>query len=226
MAKSQFTLLKGLGQAQSIAAVLCREIEKAGGADEDAIALTTPDGEQFLGECARGWMDRRKPKFVPQPPKVVKTLPIRQRFKNTEAAIKAGRYGAGYDSYVSSRSYPLRSGMQEEAELYGLDMSESFDHKPSTAEIVALAEAHGFVRPIYEDALRVGAEHNGEQCQRPFAFLHDPVGLGSVLCLDRWVGGRRLDRRFGGPSNRWGHRLCVFFFRRPPAALPQGEASK
>ena len=220
MAKPKFTVLSGLGQAQTVATVFGRVIEKRGGGDEDFTALTTPDGERFLEECAGRWMDQRKPAeppkpvFVAQPPKLVKTLSLRQQFKTPEKAIKAGAYPAGHDTYITSTTYPMRDGTQEDVDVFGLDMADCFDHDPTTAEVLALAEQYGYERLVYEDALRAGAEHNGEDYQRPFVFLHVPVAGDVVLCLFRWDDDRWLHRFFVRPSYQWYREHYVFFFRR------------
>ena len=56
---ADFTVLKGLGQAESVVVVLCRELQVLGGGDEDFRALTTPAGEKFLVEVAGQWMEQR-----------------------------------------------------------------------------------------------------------------------------------------------------------------------
>lgn len=219
MAK-KFTVLSGLGQAQTVATVFARVIVRRGGGDKDFTALTTPDGERFLEECANRWMDQRKPAeppkpvFVAQSPRLVKTLSLRQRFKTPESAIKAGVYKAGHDTYITGTTYPMREGMQEDVEVFGLDMAECFDHEPTTAEVLVLAEQHGYERPVYEDCLRAGAEHIGEHYEHPFLFLHVPDAGGYVLCLNRWYNDRWLYRNCDSPSIHWNHWLCRFFFRR------------
>ncbi|MDO8601698.1 MAG: hypothetical protein Q7R62_01005 [bacterium] len=160
------------------------------------------------------------PAFVAKPPKVVKEHPLRKKFKTTAAALKAGAYPDGHDGYISDKTYPLRDGMQEDVDLVGLDVSESFDHDPTTTELLTLFAQHGYERPCYEDGLRDGAEHNSESYDRPFVYLHEPDAGGSVLCRGRWYDDRRLNRYFGRPDDHGDREHCVFFARRPPTAKP------
>lgn len=71
MAKPKFTVLSGLGQAQSVAAPFTRVIAERDGNDDDFTALTTPEGERFLAECAQRWMDLRKSAVPPKPGDIV-----------------------------------------------------------------------------------------------------------------------------------------------------------
>jgi hypothetical protein len=98
--------------------------------------------------------------------------------------------------------------------LFRLDVNESFDHDPTTTELLALFAEHGYERPVYEDGLRDGAEWSGESYDRPFVYLHIPDVNSSVLVRYRWHVLGRLDRRFGSLGSQWGRRHCVFFVRR------------
>jgi hypothetical protein len=169
-------------------------------------------------------MDQRKPveppkpAFVAKPPKVVKEHKLRKKFKTTKEAIKAGAYPEGHDSGINDTAYPMRDGMQEEVDLVGLDVNDCFDHDPTTTELLALFAEHGYERPVYEDGLRDGAEHNGESYDRPFVYLHVPGADSGVLVRSRWYGQRRLLRYFDYPSSRWYRGYCVFFVRRKSKA--------
>jgi hypothetical protein len=188
--------------------------------DPDAVILSFLNSaafEQAVRASYRPELTAPMP-FVAQPPRLVKTLSLRQKFKTIEMAIEASAYATGQDTYVTSATYPMREGMQEDVDVFGLDMADCFDHDPTTAEVLALAHQYGYEQPVYEDCLRFGAEHNGEDYQRPCVFLHVPDAGGAVLYLHRWRGKCRLYRSFSGSGSQWLRERCVFFFHRKAAA--------
>ncbi len=178
----------------------------------------SPDLANAAREYALKLVKPVTPVFVAKPPKVVVEHKLRKKFKTTKAAIEAGAYPDGHDNYISDTTYPIREGMQEDVDLVGLDASESFDHEPTTAELLALFSQYGYERPVYEDGLRDGAEYPAESYDRPHVYLHEPDTGGGVLFRRWWFGERRLYRSFDSPDDRWGRQRCVFFARRKSKA--------
>jgi hypothetical protein len=126
--------------------------------------------------------------------------------RSTEALVTAGRYGYAH-SCVTSENFPVREGPRARRIVLV-----AFDHEVTAREALDLAAGQGLERPVYEDALALGATHPDAQRGQPIVFLHEPwlgyFGRWDVLCLWENAGRRELGLEdFDGrwrPGTRFG----------------------
>lgn len=98
-----------------------------------------------------------------------------------------------WNDWVTDERFPLQTHEPVSRKIEIV----SFDHDPTSEEVLAEFSRRGLERPTYEDALYFGIAYPDEQRKRPIAFLHEPVrdpdGYLCVLVLDEGVGGRHFD---------------------------------
>lgn len=169
------------GRFQAVVGEISRRLEKKGANLVEVIGrLAQPQNEGALEKIAEILMNLLQIFFLT----VVG--------KTTEEVVVLGAYNY-VNPNIASQNFPLRPQFMGPREIVLLE----FDHDVISEEAIAEAARQGLERPVYEDALRFGAEHPEVQRERPVAFLHepwrDPYGDLVVLCLWSDAG----DRRFG-----------------------------
>ena len=187
------------GRFQAVISEISRQLEKRGANLVEAIGrLAQPQNEAALE------------KIVGLLAGLMQIFRLTVGRNTTEEMVAAGAYNYANPN-ITSQHFPLRPQYMGAREVVLLE----FDHDVSSEEAIAEAVRLGLERPVYEDALRFGAEHPDVQRDRPVIFLHEPWRDSgdslSVLYLWCYAGSRKLYLfRFG---YRW-DRYCRFAFVR------------
>lgn len=106
----------------------------------------------------------------------------------TSELIALGKYDSISD-IITNESFPL----QKHAAINRAIELISFDHSPTSEEVLDKFECLGLKRPTYEDALYFGIQHPDKQRKSPIFFIHEPV-------CD--VNGNRFVTALGGGINQ------------------------
>lgn len=191
------------GHIQSLAIDLSERAAKAGVNVVEAIALAV----QPEGEKAREAIASILVRLVHAEKNIFR---LTKKLGTTEELVAAGAYNYANPD-VTSQNFPLRAKFMGEREIILLE----FDREVSSEEAIAEAEKQGLERPVYEDALRFGAEHPEVQRERPIVFLHEPWRdpHSSLLVLSLWSLAGHRELRLYLFDFRWA-RSCRFAFVR------------
>ncbi len=99
-----------------------------------------------------------------------------------DGLVAAGRYDYLDCTEVTGERFPVRPSEPGERKIVLL----RFGREINSEDAISEAQKLGLRRPVYEDALRFGAEHPDVQRGAEITFLHEPVdvlGLPAVLFL-------------------------------------------
>ena len=131
--------------------------------------------------------------------------------RSTEELVAAAGYGYAH-SCVTSEVFPVRAGAGTPRDIVLL----AFDADVTASDTITAAAELGCERPVYEDALVLGATWPDAQREAPIVFLHEPwlgyFGRLDVLCL--WENAGRREIGLEGFDSTWRPGARFAFVRR------------
>ena len=90
--------------------------------------------------------------------------------EKTSALLKRGKYDWA-DSAIGDDLFPIEHHEPKEREIVLI----TFQHDPTSEEVLAEFKRRGLERPTPEDAFVFGVTYPDEQKKQPVVFLHKPV---------------------------------------------------